>query len=98
MPEERYISMEEAAKQLKVTRTALYYYIRILKLEKKKFELDKRVYLKMPDFERIKKLREEAARRTTEEGVTQPLLCDGEIRHKTKHLVAEVVSRPLVTA
>jgi hypothetical protein len=63
MSEEKYISMEEAARQLKVTRTALYYYIRTLKLEKKKFELDKRIYLKMSDFERIKKLREEAAQR-----------------------------------
>lgn len=61
--EQEYISMEEAAEQLKVTRTALYYYIRTLKLEKKKFELDKRVYLKVSDFERIRKLKEEAAKR-----------------------------------
>jgi biotin operon repressor len=61
--EERYISMDAAAEQLGVTRTALYYYIRTLKLEKKKFELDKRVYLKMSDFERIRTLRQEAARR-----------------------------------
>jgi predicted DNA-binding protein YlxM (UPF0122 family) len=74
VPEERYISMEEAAKQLKVTRTALYYYIRTLKLEKKKFELDKRIYLKMTDFERIKKLRVEAAQRAGED-VAQPLVC-----------------------
>jgi hypothetical protein len=72
VPEERYISMEEAAKRLNVTRTALYYYIRTLKLEKKRFELDKRTYLKMSDFERIKKLREEAAQRA-EEDVAQPL-------------------------
>ena len=63
MEEEKYISMEEAAEQLKVTRTALYYYIRTLKLEKKKFELDRRIYLKMSDFERIKKLKDDAAKR-----------------------------------
>jgi len=61
--EQEYISMEDAAERLKVTRTALYYYIRTLKLEKKKFELDKRVYLKVSDFERIRKLKEEAAKR-----------------------------------
>jgi len=63
MAEEKYISMEDAAEQLGVTRTALYYYIRTLKLEKKKFELDKRVYLKVSDFQRIKTLKDEAAKR-----------------------------------
>lgn len=63
MTEEKYISMEDAAEQLGVTRTALYYYIRTLKLEKKKFELDKHVYLKVSDFQRIKTLKEEAAKR-----------------------------------
>jgi hypothetical protein len=64
MSEEQYISMEDASEQLKVTRTALYYYIRILKLEKRKFPLDKRVYLKMADFEMIKTLKDEAAKRS----------------------------------
>ena len=61
--EERYISLQDAATQLGVERPAMYYYIRTLKLEKKKFALDKQVYLKFSDFERIKKLREEAAKR-----------------------------------
>jgi hypothetical protein len=64
MSEERYIPMEEAAKQLNVTRTALYYYIRILKLEKKKFPLDRKMYLKMSDFEIIKTLKDEATERS----------------------------------
>ncbi len=63
MAEEKYISMQDAAEQLGVTRTALYYYIRTLKLEKKKFELDKHIYLKMSDFERIRTLKNEAAKR-----------------------------------
>lgn len=68
MSEERYISMEDAAEQLGVTRTALYYYIRTLKLEKKKFELDRRMYLKVSDFERIKGLKEDTANRNKKEG------------------------------
>ena len=69
MVEERYISMEDAAEQLGVTRTALYYYIRTLKLEKKKFQLDKRVYLKFSDFQRIKVLKEAAAKRAADKEV-----------------------------
>ena len=65
--EQEYISMEDAAEQLKVTRTALYYYIRTLKLEKKKFELDKHIYLKVSDFERIKTLKDDAAKRGKKE-------------------------------
>jgi hypothetical protein len=61
--EERYISMQDAAALLKVERPALHYYVRRLKLEKKKFELDKKTYIKMSDFERIRTLREEAAKR-----------------------------------
>lgn len=69
MTEEKYISMEDAAEQLGVTRTALYYYIRTLKLEKKKFALDKRVYLKVSDFQKIKILKEEAAKRAADKEV-----------------------------
>lgn len=69
MVEERYISMEDAAEQLGVTRTALYYYIRTLKLEKKKFQLDKRVYLKVSDFQRIKVLKDAAAKRAADKEV-----------------------------
>jgi hypothetical protein len=61
--EERYISMQDAAALLKVERPALHYYVRRLKLEKKKFELDKKTYIKMSDFERIRTLREEAVKR-----------------------------------
>jgi hypothetical protein len=63
MSNQEWISLQDAASQLGVERPAMYYYIRALKLEKKKFELDKNVYLKFSDFERIKKLREEAAKR-----------------------------------
>jgi predicted DNA-binding transcriptional regulator AlpA len=55
-----YISMEEAANQLGVKRVTLYYYIRTLELEPKKFPLDKRKYLKVSDVEYIKSLKHAA--------------------------------------
>lgn len=61
------ITMEEAAARLGVRRATLYYYIKALDLETKKFPLDKRKYLKVADVERIKALREEAAARTKKE-------------------------------
>jgi len=72
--EERYISLQDAATQLGVERPAMYYYIRTLKLEKKKFELDKQVYLKVSDFERIKKLRDEKALRDEASKKKEPSL------------------------
>jgi predicted DNA-binding transcriptional regulator AlpA len=61
--DEKYISLKEAAERLKVTRPSLYHYIDVLKLEKKRFPLDRQTYLKMSDFEQIKTLREQAAER-----------------------------------
>jgi hypothetical protein len=61
--EREYISLEEAAETLKVTKPSLYYYLRLLNIERKKFPLDKRVYIKMSDFMQIKKLRDEAEQR-----------------------------------
>lgn len=61
--DEKYISMKEAAERLRVARPSLYHYVEVLKLEKHRFPLDRQRYLKMSDFERIKKLREEAAQR-----------------------------------
>jgi predicted DNA-binding transcriptional regulator AlpA len=60
---EKYISLKEAAERLKVTRPSLYHYIDVLKLEKKRFPLDRQTYLKMSDFEQIKTLREQMAER-----------------------------------
>jgi len=58
-----YITMEDAAQKLGVKRGTLYYYIKVLSLETKKFDLDKHKYLKVADFERIKTLRDEAMER-----------------------------------
>jgi len=61
--EDDYISIEEAAKQLNVTKPSLYYYMRLFKVERKKFPLDKRVYIKREDFQKIRQLKDDAARR-----------------------------------
>jgi len=64
MEEEKYISLKEAAEKLGVARPSLYHYIDVLKLEKKRFLLDRQTYLKLSDFKRIQILKEQAARRS----------------------------------
>lgn len=64
--EEEYISMKDAAEQLKVKRPSLYHYVEVLELKTHRFKLDRQTYLTMSDFEQIKKLREEAAKRGRE--------------------------------
>src|SRR5260221_8478613 len=70
-----YITLAEATKQLGVTRATLYYYMRKLSIEKQRFPLDKRVYLLMSDFERIKALKAGAReRREQSQEETDPKL------------------------
>ena len=64
--EKKYISMKDAAERLNVKRPSLYHYVEVLKLEKHRFPLDRQTYLEMSDFEKIRKLREEAAQRSGE--------------------------------
>lgn len=59
----RYISLKEAAEKLGVARGTLHYYLEHLKIAKKRFPLDKRTYIKLDDFERILRYKEEAAER-----------------------------------
>lgn len=61
--EEKYISLKDASERLNVARPTLHHYIDVLKLEKKRFPLDRQVYLKMSDFEKIRAIREEIAER-----------------------------------
>ena len=55
-----WISLQDAAALLGVERPALYYYIKRFKLEKKKHDLNKKVFLKRSDVEEIKSKREYA--------------------------------------
>jgi len=65
MTAQNYIPLEEVARQLQVTRATIYYYVKTLQIETHKFPLDRHVYLTEPDVERIKKLKEDAARRSS---------------------------------
>jgi hypothetical protein len=56
-----YITIDDAAEQLGVARGTLYYYIRHYDLKTKKFPLDRKAYLSMEDFRKVKKWREDAA-------------------------------------
>ncbi len=67
MTEEQYITMDDAAKQLGVTRGTMHYYLRTLKLRTHKFPLDRRAYLAMKDFEAIKTFKEQAGKSGTKE-------------------------------
>lgn len=61
-----YISLKDAARELDVVLGTLHYYVRRLKIETHKFDLDKQAYLERADFERIKALKEGAAKRKGE--------------------------------
>lgn len=60
------ISLGDAAKQLGVTRATLYYYMRTLNIVTVKYPLDKKAYIPMADFEKIKALKEKAKQRNSE--------------------------------
>lgn len=63
MNNREYISVGEASENLGVTRPTLYYYMKTLGIDTKKFLLDRKAYLKIDDFEKIKMLKENAASR-----------------------------------
>jgi DNA-binding transcriptional MerR regulator len=50
------ISVENAVKEAGVTRSTIESYIRAFNVEKRRFTLDKRVYITKDDFERIRQL------------------------------------------
>lgn len=60
--EQEYITLDEVAAQLEVTKATLHYYIRTLKIKTKKFQLDRRAYMLVSDFEVIKALKDRAKR------------------------------------
>lgn len=61
--EAHYIALEDAATELGVARGTLYYYMRQLNIETKKFPLDKRAYISTPDLAQIKKFKRAAEER-----------------------------------
>jgi AcrR family transcriptional regulator len=49
-----WISIERVADALGVKRPAVYYYVRKLQIPTKKFEFDRKAYIPITDFDRIK--------------------------------------------
>lgn len=60
---EKYISLKEATEKLGVARGTLRYYLERLEIKKEKFPLDKQSYIRLEDFQRIWRLRQEAQER-----------------------------------
>ena len=56
--EQEYMTLDEAAKAVGLKRSSLYFYIKKLHIERRKFPLNKHFYIKHADVERIKAVRE----------------------------------------
>ncbi len=67
---EQYISLKEATAKLGVARGTLRYYLDHLEIEKKRFPLDRRSYIRLEDFERIRTYKQEALDRQSEQADT----------------------------
>jgi predicted DNA-binding protein YlxM (UPF0122 family) len=57
----RYISLGEVGEELQVNRASVYYYIKHLEIDVKKFPLDRKKYILISDLEKIKAARKAAA-------------------------------------
>ena len=73
---EQYISLKEATAKLGVARGTLRYYLDHLEIEKKRFPLDRRSYIRLEDFERIRTYKQEALDRQSDQSDTakQPVV------------------------
>lgn len=54
-----YMTLDQAAEQVGLKKGSLYYYIRVLSLETKKFPLNKHTFMLKSDVERIRKIKEQ---------------------------------------
>jgi hypothetical protein len=52
--DEEYMTLAQAAEEIGVKRASIYYYIKALEIETRKFPLNKHAYIKKRDVERIK--------------------------------------------
>lgn len=59
-PNQQYIALEDAATELGVNRSTVYYYLKQLHITTKKFPLDKRTYIAHNDLESIKRAKRQA--------------------------------------
>ena len=56
----KYISLQKVGEELGVARGTVYYYTRQLNIQMKKFPLDRKAYISVEDFERIKTAKQAA--------------------------------------
>lgn len=61
--EDQYISLDEVAEQLGVVQGTVQYYLKVLKIERHKFPLDRKAYITEADFAKIKTLKDQAGKR-----------------------------------
>jgi hypothetical protein len=59
----QYISMEDAAHELNVNRSTVYYYLGQLGITPRKFPLDRRAYIALADLKLIKDAKQAASER-----------------------------------
>jgi hypothetical protein len=59
--EVRWISVELVAERLGVQRPSVYYYMKRLKIPKKRFDLDRKTYIPISQYERIVAAKKAAA-------------------------------------
>ena len=57
----QYISMNDAARELNVNRSTVYYYLEQLEIKPTKFPLDRRAYIALTELELIKAAKKSAA-------------------------------------
>ena len=63
MASQEYVSLDRAASELDIDKSTLHYYLKKLQIKSRKFELDRKSYLTVEDYQRIKTLKEAANNR-----------------------------------
>jgi hypothetical protein len=58
METKEYLTLQEAAALLGIKRGSLYYYLGNMKIERRRFPLNRHSYITQADFQRIKQVKE----------------------------------------
>jgi len=56
--EKEYMTLDEAAESLRITRATVYNYINVLDIKTHKFKMSKKAYIAKADVERIREVKE----------------------------------------
>lgn len=66
-----WVSLEDAAKQMGIKRSTIYYYLKDLGMEGRKFGRDRKRYISVADVEKLKDYKENPWKYTKAEGNTE---------------------------